>query len=102
MSGGSLEWRPYGISAIAPTFNLIQADTLRGHFCDFYTQPRYMAGLGIQLFSLLAKRIRLPDNVWYRAETMVLTLQGSYAGFLTLRDLPRPRLRFTCIPSSQS
>jgi len=71
---------------IAPIFNLIQAGSLNGNFSNLYAQPRYMAGLGIQLFSLWrGGRIRLPDGTWHRANMQVLRVGGDFAGFVILR-----------------
>ena len=74
------------LSDIAPIFNLIQAGSLNGNFSNLYAQPRYMAGLGIQLFSLwMGGKIRLPDGIWYRASMQVLRVGRNFAGFVILR-----------------
>jgi len=74
------------LSDLAPIFNLVQAGSLNGNFSNLYTQPRYMAGLGVQLFSLwIGGRIRLPDGIWHRAEMRVLRVRGDFAGFVILR-----------------
>lgn len=75
----------YRLSDVAPVFNLIQHGSLAGHFCNLYTQPRYMAGLGIQLFTLLLGRIRLPADGWYRATIKILRWQEQFAGFVIIR-----------------
>jgi len=47
-----------------------------------------MAGLGIQLFTLLLKsRIRLPNGVSYRATSKILLVNGLFAGFVILRQI---------------
>lgn len=75
------------LADIAPIFNLIQAGSLNGHFSNLYSQPRYMAGLGIQLFSMwTSKRIRLPDGRWHQARIKVLKVGGEFAGFVILRQ----------------
>jgi len=72
---------------IAPVFNLIQAGSLNGNFSNLYTQPRYMAGLGMQLFSIWKNgRIKLPDGTWHRANMQVLRVSGDFAGFVILRE----------------
>ncbi|MCX7175583.1 MAG: GNAT family N-acetyltransferase [Proteobacteria bacterium] len=74
------------LSDIAPIFNLIQNGSLNGHFSNLYTRPRYMAGLGIQLFSLCKNgRIKLPDGTWHQAKMKVLRVGGDFAGFVILR-----------------
>lgn len=80
------------LSDIAPIFNLIQAGSLNGHFSNLYTRPRYMAGLGIQLFSLWKySSIRLPDGTRHQASMKVLRLGRDFAGFVILRhDASRP------------
>ena len=47
-----------------------------------------MAGLGLQLFSLLADRIRLSGRVWYQAKTSTFTVNGQFAGFVIIRYTP--------------
>lgn len=72
---------------IAPIFSLIQLGSHHGHFSNLYTRPRYMAGLGMQLFSLWKNgQIRLPDGIWHRAEMKVLSIAGEFAGFIILRS----------------
>ena len=79
----------YSLADVAPVFNLIQQGSRQGHFCSLYSQPPYMAGLGIQLFTLLFGRIRLPDQRWYRARVRVLRVRGKFAGFIVIRhDAP--------------
>lgn len=74
------------LSDIAPVFNLIQTGSRHGHFSNLYTQPRYMAGLGIQLFSMWSGgRIRLPDGRWHPVRMKVLRVGGDFAGFVILR-----------------
>ena len=76
------------LSDIAAVFNLIQQGSRRGHFTRLYTRPRYIAGLGIQLFALvLTSRIRLPDGISYRAASKVLIVDGRFAGFVILRQV---------------
>ncbi|TRZ69607.1 MAG: GNAT family N-acetyltransferase [Rhodocyclaceae bacterium] len=71
---------------IAPIFNLIQAGSLDGHFSNLYTQPRYMAGLGMQLFSLWKNaRIQLPDGTCHQASMRVLRVGDDFAGFIIIR-----------------
>lgn len=74
------------LSDIAPIFNLIQVGSANGHFSNLYAQPRYMAGLGIQLFSLWRNnRIKLPDGSWHQASMKVLKVDRDFAGFTILR-----------------
>jgi len=74
------------LSDIAPIFNLIQSGSRHGHFSNLYTRPRYMAGLGIQLFSLWkSSEIKLPDRTEHRADMKVLRVGGDFAGFIVLR-----------------
>jgi len=74
------------LSDIAPIFNLIQLGSRHGQFSNLYTRPRYMAGLGIQLFSLwTSSRIRLPDGIWHQAHLKVLRVGNRFAGFVILR-----------------
>lgn len=76
----------YQLEDVAPIFNLIQQGSAEGHFCNLYLEPRYMAGLGIQLFSLLwFNRIKLPNDGWYRVTTRVLRVDGRFAGFIMIR-----------------
>lgn len=80
------------IGDIAPIFNLIQQGVLEGVFNPRYVEPRYQAGLGIQLFSAcLFGKFRLPNGVRHRTSLLALrTLQGT-AGFVWLvHDLPQP------------
>lgn len=78
---------PLRLSHIAAIFNLIQDGSAGGHFNPVYTVPQYMAGLGLQLFSLLLrKRIALPDGSTHRANTCVLLEGGRFAGFIILLD----------------
>ncbi|MFA6313305.1 MAG: GNAT family N-acetyltransferase [Sterolibacterium sp.] len=71
---------------IAPIFSLIQVGSHHRHFSNLYTRPRYMAGLGLQLFSLWKNgQIRLPDGIRHRAEMKVLSVAGEFAGFVILR-----------------
>jgi RimJ/RimL family protein N-acetyltransferase len=79
----------YSLSDVAPVFNLIQHGSAQGNFSDLYCQPAYMAGLGIQLFTLLFGCIRLPDRRWYRARARVLRVDGTFGGFIIFRhDAP--------------
>lgn len=74
------------LSDIAPVFNLIQDGSLNGHFSNLYTQPRYMAGLGIQLFWLWKySKIKLPDGSCHHANMKVLRIGREFAGFTILR-----------------
>jgi len=77
---------------IAPIFNLIQVGSRSGHFSNLYTQPRYMAGLGIQLFSLWANEtIELPDSSSHHANMKVLRADSDFAGFtILLHEARRP------------
>lgn len=86
MSVRQIDVRPWALRHIAPSFNLIQDGCRQGHFTRLFLQPRYMAGLGLQLFCLLAGRIRLPDGVWYRARAYALQVDGAYAGFTIIRS----------------
>lgn len=75
---------------IAPIFNMIQHGAQQGFFNRRYLQPRYQAGLAMQLFSVrLFGKIRLPDRVWYPARLLTLGDVGGPAGFaLVVRDWP--------------
>ena len=76
----------FTLSDMAPIFNLIQLGSRHGHFSNLYTRPRYMAGLGIQLFSLWkSSSIRLPDGIWHQATLKVLRIGNDFAGFVILR-----------------
>jgi GNAT superfamily N-acetyltransferase len=76
------------LSHIAPMFNLILEGSRHRHFTRLYTRPRYMAGLGIQLFTLLLRsRIRPPNGVCYRATSKILVVDGLFAGFVILRQV---------------
>lgn len=71
---------------VAPVFNLILEGSEDGHFSNLYRKPRYMAGLGIQLFSiLLLGQIRLPTARWYRCKITVLRDAGKCIGFVAVR-----------------
>jgi ribosomal protein S18 acetylase RimI-like enzyme len=88
--------RPMGWRELAPVFNLTLQGSADGHFTPLYRQPRYMAGLGLQLFSLLAGRLRLPDGLWHRANASVLQVYGSFAGFVVLRQQPDEAEIYLC------
>ena len=77
-----------GLSDIAAVFNIVQ-DASAGHFFNSaYTQPRYQAGLALQLFSVcLLGKIRLPDGSWSRATLDVVRIDGGAAGFILIRHL---------------
>jgi GNAT superfamily N-acetyltransferase len=62
------QWRD-----IAPVFNLIQQASAQGHVNRLYLQPRYQAGLALQLFGVhLLGRLRLPGGRWRAARLQVL------------------------------
>lgn len=75
----------YRLADVAPIFNLILLGSEQGHFCNLYPRPRYMAGLAIQLFTLLAGWLRLPEDGWFRCTVHVLEHRGHFAGFAILR-----------------
>ena len=76
------------LSDIAPVFNLIQEYSANDYFNNLYLQPRYQAGLGIQLFSiLLFGRIRLPDGSWYKTNLLVARQNNAVLGFVITRCL---------------
>ncbi|WP_347990114.1 GNAT family N-acetyltransferase [Methylomonas sp. AM2-LC] len=82
------------LSDIAPIFNLIQDYSAQGYFNNFYLQPRYQAGLGIQLFSmLLLDRIRLPDGSWHKTHMRVAKISHEVVGFIIMRRLPGSKNR---------
>jgi RimJ/RimL family protein N-acetyltransferase len=83
----TLTLAPMRLAHIAAIFNLIQDGSAAGHFTPVYTLPHYMAGLAMQLFSLLLRnRITLPDGSVHRARTRVLLDGGRFAGFIILLD----------------
>ena len=88
LTAGKRALAPLRFSHIVAIFNLIQQGSRRGHFTRLYTRPRYIAGLGIQLFALvLTSRIKLPDGISYRAASKVLIVDGRFAGFVILRQV---------------
>lgn len=84
----SARLKPLGVRQLAPVFNLVQLGSRQGHFTALYLQPQFMAGLGLQLFTLLLGWLRLPGGVWHRAHARVLVLHGQFAGFVILRKGP--------------
>jgi RimJ/RimL family protein N-acetyltransferase len=75
-----------GLSDIAPIFNLIQECSLLGCFSKLYLQPRYQAGLALQLFGVwLMRKLRLPGGDWHKADLQVLRCQDKFAGFMLIR-----------------
>jgi GNAT superfamily N-acetyltransferase len=86
LNGGDACFDRYHLADVAPVFNLILHGSMEGHFSNVYTQPRYMAGLGIQLFTVLfGKRIKLPQDDWYRMDTTILRIENEFAGFAMVR-----------------
>ena len=84
----SLSIVDFRFSHIAPVFNLIQAGSVSGCFSNLYLDPRFQAGLALQLFSVrLFSKIRLPSGVWHRARVHVLLHDGAFAGFLLMRHV---------------
>jgi ribosomal protein S18 acetylase RimI-like enzyme len=86
------------LSDIAPAFNLIQAGSAQGCFCNLYLQPRYQAGLALQLFSVFfLGKIRLPDGTWFKAELSIIRVADRFAGFALVRTLsPLHRELYMC------
>lgn len=85
MPNQHVELKPFRLWHLAPVFNLIERGVAAGHFTSLYSTPPYMAGLARQLFSLLIHRLKLPDNIVYRARALVLSVDGQFAGFIILR-----------------
>lgn len=83
------------LSDIAPVFNLIQDGSKCGFFNNIYLQPRYQAGLAIQLFSVfLFGTIRLPSEMRYKATLRVIRNENAFVGFALTRYLsPRGESR---------
>lgn len=79
------------LADIAPVFNLIQEYSYHDYFNNLYLQPRYQAGLGIQLFSILFfGYIRLPDSTWHQTNMLVAKNNNELLGFIIIRKLPGP------------
>ncbi|MES2259252.1 MAG: GNAT family N-acetyltransferase [Pseudomonadota bacterium] len=80
--------RKAALGDIAPVFNLIQQCSAAGLFNAIYLEPRFQAGLGLQLFTVvLFGKIRLPGGNWSRAGLHVVCSDGVFAGFALMRDL---------------
>lgn len=88
--------KTFSLRDIAPTFNLIQDGCRRGHFTALYLRPRFMAGLGVQLFTLLLKCIRLSDRICYPTHAHVLMIDGVFAGFIIIRHMPTESEIYMC------
>ena len=80
--------RPAAVGDIAAIFNLIQQCSAEGSFNQAYLQPRFQAGLGLQLFGVLIfGKIRLPNGRWSRTCLQVIERDGAFAGFVIVRDV---------------
>ncbi|MCG2582783.1 GNAT family N-acetyltransferase [Massilia sp. TS11] len=73
---------------VVHVFNLILQGSDKGHFTPLYLEPRYAAGLGMQLFCLLTGWLRLPGGEWLRGRTSVVRIDGLFVGFLILLHRP--------------
>lgn len=80
--------RKAGLSDISSAFNLLQDVSADGYINEIYIQPRYQAGLALQLFSVcLMGRIRLPDGLWSHAALTIARRDGGFAGLILTRHL---------------
>lgn len=75
----------FGLQDIAPVLNLILDGSAHGHFNPDYVKPPFIAGLGLQLFSLLFGRIKMPDGIWYSASARVLRVDRHTVGYAMVR-----------------
>lgn len=84
--GRHTRFETYRIKDVAPIFNLIIEMSREGVITPLYLHPTYMAGLGLQLFSILfLGRFYIHGHGWFRSAVLPIYLDEHMIGFLMTR-----------------